>query len=163
RRLRLELVLRGARERRRIDLRGRARRPDGPRDETAHLRRVESRLLRDRRRLARARGRIESMPSVPVGTQSAAYVTKRAQFTCARCAFRGEADVTGIGEGAQSFLNEDGTVARRAHEDAERDVARTIRRALCPKCKKRNPGALLGFLTPYLVITGITMAAGFLA
>src|SRR6476469_9684718 len=97
------------------------------------------------------------MPSIPVGTQTAAYATRRLQFSCLRCRHKQLADVTGIGEGVQSFLNSDGTAQRRAEQDAQKDIDRTIARARCPKCKQRNPGAVWKFLMPYLL-----MAAAFL-
>lgn len=52
---------------------------------------------------------------------------RRADFHCRRCGHHQAADVTGIGEGAQSFLNTDGTAERRAQDDAVKDIQRTIR------------------------------------
>jgi hypothetical protein len=103
------------------------------------------------------------MPSIPVGTQTAAYATRRVEFSCQRCGHKQLADVTGMGEGVQSFLNSDGTAERRAQKDAEKDIDRTIRRARCPKCKQRNPGALWNFLLPWLLMIAAFLLAGIVA
>ena len=62
------------------------------------------------------------------------------------------AEVHGIGEGMQSFLNARGTAERRARADAQKDLDRAIKLARCPKCNLRNPGALLGFWLPFVYI-----------
>jgi hypothetical protein len=103
------------------------------------------------------------MPSIPVGTQTAAYAKRRVEFACKRCGHHALADVTGMGEGMQSFLNSDGTAERRAREDAVKDIDRTIARARCPKCKQRSPGALFRFLRPYLIMAACFLALGIVA
>jgi hypothetical protein len=100
------------------------------------------------------------MPSIPVGTQTAASAEKRVGFKCERCGCQAQADVVGIGEGVQSFLNAPGTAEERARKDAEKDIARTIDRAMCPNCKQRNPGAVWRFWMPYLLIAAGGMALG---
>ena len=62
-----------------------------------------------------------------------------------------------LGEGAQSFLNSDGTAQRRAEEDAQKDIQRTLRRARCPRCHERNPGAVWSFLFPWLIMAALFM------
>jgi hypothetical protein len=73
-----------------------------------------------------------------------------------------EADVVGTGQGAQSFLNSDGTAEARARRDAEKDVGRTIDAVRCPKCKQRNPGALWRYLMPYFGVVALCAGLGFL-
>lgn len=84
-------------------------------------------------------------------TQAAATADGEGRFTCRRCGFTGIADVVGVGQGVQTFLNAPGTAAERARDAAERDVARTIARARCPSCKQRNPGVVRNFLLPYAI------------
>jgi|JI10StandDraft_1071094.scaffolds.fasta_scaffold516279_2 hypothetical protein len=93
-------------------------------------------------------------------TQAASSAEGTARFTCQRCGFTGEADVTGLGQGVQSFLNSAGTAERRARHDAELDIARTIARARCPACKRRNPGVVRGFLMPYAIGVAVAIVAG---
>lgn len=93
-------------------------------------------------------------------TQATAHTKERTEHHCARCGHRAAADVFGIGQGAQSFLNPEGTAERRAQEDARKDIERTIRLARCPKCRQRNPGALLGFWTPFLIMFAAFLGGG---
>lgn len=59
-------------------------------------------------------------------------------FRCAHCGYEARASVKGLGEGAASFLNADGTSQRRAREDAEADLQRTLDVARCPRCQRRS-------------------------
>lgn len=68
-----------------------------------------------------------------------------------------------MGEGAQSFFNAPGTAQRRAAADAVKDIQRTIRVARCPNCGQRNPGAVLRFALPYLLIIAAFFAGGVIA
>ena len=97
---------------------------------------------------------------IPVGHETFASTTQRTEFHCKRCGHRATADVVGIGQGMQSFLNASGTAQRRARTDATKDIARTIRTARCPSCKRRNPGALLAFWQPFLIVFAIAAVAG---
>jgi hypothetical protein len=96
-------------------------------------------------------------------TQAGTSTIRRADFHCRRCDHHQSADVTGIGEGVQSFLNADGTAERRARTDAVKDVQRTIRVARCPSCRQRNPGAVLRFFRPHLIALAVFIAGGFVA
>lgn len=103
------------------------------------------------------------MVSIPVGTQAAASATSRVEFVCRRCGCRRLADVTGMGQGVQSFLNSGGTAQRRAEKDARKDIQRTLRRARCPQCQQRNPGAVWSFLRPWLIMVALFMGAAVIA
>jgi hypothetical protein len=74
-----------------------------------------------------------------------------------------DAEVIGVGEGMQSFLNPSGTAEARAHADAYRALDRAIRRARCPKCKQRNPGVMVRFLAGFVVAIVLAMAVGIVA
>jgi hypothetical protein len=54
-------------------------------------------------------------------------------------------------KGVQTMLNSRGTADRRASDDARDDIARTIARARCPACKRRNPGVVGYFWLPYVI------------
>jgi DNA-directed RNA polymerase subunit RPC12/RpoP len=103
------------------------------------------------------------MVSVPVGTQAATSTTARVEFVCRHCGGRRLADVTGMGQGAQSFLNSDGTAQRRAEEDARKDIQRTLRRARCPRCHQRNPGAVWSFVRSWLLMVALFMGGAIVA
>lgn len=76
-------------------------------------------------------------------------------FRCTHCGHESKAEVVGLGEGTQSFLNAKGTAERRAREDAQRDIDRTLAVAACPKCGQREGGAVrrwwLRALLPHLI------------
>jgi hypothetical protein len=99
---------------------------------------------------------------IPVGYTTVATERRTTEFTCARCGIHRKAEIVGVGEGAQSFLNSRGTAERRARIDAVRDVDRTIGRARCPGCHQRNPGAVFRFWLPYLIMVAICIGAGIL-
>jgi transcription elongation factor Elf1 len=103
------------------------------------------------------------MVSVPVGKQASTVVTERVEFTCRYCGHRAEAEVTGLGEGADSFLNAEGTAVARAEQAARRDVGRTIARALCPRCGRRDHSATLRFFFPYVAVSVAFVLAGIVA
>ncbi|MGV3625784.1 MAG: hypothetical protein ACO1OB_33540 [Archangium sp.] len=69
--------------------------------------------------------------------------TEEREFVCAACGHRARASVVGMGEGAASFLNSEGTGDARAKKDALQDVDATIAVAPCPKCGVRNVGAVV--------------------
>lgn len=100
---------------------------------------------------------------VPIGYETTASTKREASFSCKRCGHRARATVVGVGQGMQSYLNSRGTAARRARADAEKDVVRTIRCARCPSCKRRNPGALLRFWQPFLIMAVVLVGVGFIA
>jgi hypothetical protein len=97
---------------------------------------------------------------IPVGYQTTSSKTGTRRFKCKRCGHKQSAEVHGIGEGVQSFLNSQGTAERRARKDAVKDLDRTIKLARCPSCKLRNPGALLGFWTFFLYIFLFMLGVG---
>ena len=70
--------------------------------------------------------------------------------------------VTGHGKGAETYLASAGTAERRGFADATRDLDRTIRLARCPRCKRRNPGALLRFVGFFAGICLAMVALGFI-
>ncbi|MBX3160528.1 MAG: hypothetical protein KF773_31475 [Deltaproteobacteria bacterium] len=90
-------------------------------------------------------------------TTVAASTTAVRTFRCRRCGHEQDAEVVGLGEGVQSFLNASGTAERRAAEDAQRGLDRTIARARCPSCKLRNPGVMAGFAGVFVAIAAGTM------
>ena len=96
-------------------------------------------------------------------TLAATSASGEAWFQCRRCGHRQSARVTGMGEGAQSFLNTAGTAQRRAATDAVKDIQRTIRVARCPRCARRNPGATLRWALPHLVVVAAFFAGGIIA
>lgn len=99
---------------------------------------------------------------VPVGAQAAARASRRLPFACGSCGHKQLADVVGVGEGVESFLNADGTAERRARADAEKDLARTLRLARCPKCGRRNGEAVYEFFSrPAVTIVGFTLLGAF--
>lgn len=63
-------------------------------------------------------------------------------FKCGSCSHQRRASVTGLGEGVATFLNSEGTGARRAREDAMKDIDATLAVTACPSCGVRNRGAL---------------------
>lgn len=73
------------------------------------------------------------------------------QFRCAVCGHEALAEVVGLGEGAQSFLNAKGTADRRAREDAAKDVERTLSVATCPECGHRDGAAVKRWWTRALL------------
>ena len=97
---------------------------------------------------------------IPVGYMTSATARGVRTFTCVRCKHEQDAEVIGIGEGAQSFLNSDGTAEERAREDAHKGLDRTIRRARCPKCRQRNPGVMAKFLSGFAIAIVVSMVAG---
>lgn len=97
---------------------------------------------------------------IPVGRQSTRSITREVRFVCQRCGYRGEAAVTGVGEGVESVLNSPGTAEERAYRDAKRDIGRVLRRARCRRCHERSPGAVIGFLSSYAAIAVALVAVG---
>jgi hypothetical protein len=73
-----------------------------------------------------------------------------ADFTCTACGHRARAVVVGLGEGAATFLNSEGTSERRAEADAEADIARTLGLARCPSCGTRDATAVAWFWAPWV-------------
>jgi Zn ribbon nucleic-acid-binding protein len=98
---------------------------------------------------------------IPIGTETTAVAKDTVSFRCVHCGQRARAAVTGIGEGMQSFLNVDGTARQRAREDARRDIGRTIQRAKCPSCHRRDPRGVWRFFQPYVIVVAVMMSAGF--
>jgi hypothetical protein len=97
---------------------------------------------------------------IPVGYQTSASTTGTRRFHCKRCGHSQEAEIVGIGEGVQSILNSRGTAERRAAADARKDLDRSIKLARCPSCKRRNPGALLGFWMFFVYIFAFMLGIG---
>jgi hypothetical protein len=95
---------------------------------------------------------------IPVGYQATTSKKGVRHFRCRTCGHRQEAEVTGIGIGTESFLNARGTARRRAHDNARKEIDRTIRFAACPKCGQR--GRHLAFIAPYLGMTAFFVALG---
>jgi hypothetical protein len=65
-------------------------------------------------------------------------------------------------DGRRTVFNDEGTAEGSALSDAERDIARTIDCARCPKCRLRNPGAGLRFWKPYLIVVAVFVGIGLL-
>lgn len=95
-------------------------------------------------------------------TQTVASATEVAAFRCVHCGHRARAEVTGIGEGAQTFLNAGGVARQRALEDAHNDVARTIARVRCPKCQRRDPKGVRMFFKRDLIVAAAIAVFGVL-
>lgn len=87
-------------------------------------------------------------------------------FRCTLCGHEAQAEVVGLGEGAQSFLNAQGTAERRAEEDARRDIDRTLAVASCPKCGQRDRPAVrrwwLRALAPHLISMIVVAFSGWI-
>ncbi len=75
-------------------------------------------------------------------TFTSAVTRELRTWRCAACGFETEAEVVGVGEGAQSFLNSGGTADRRAEADAVAELDRVMGLAACPKCGQRDPAAV---------------------
>lgn len=94
---------------------------------------------------------------------SAAHAVEERAFVCRACGCRRMAEVTGLGEGAQSFLNAAGTAAARARADARRDIDDTLSLAPCPACGRRSPHAKARWWwrkagLPSVLILGVMLA-----
>ena len=76
------------------------------------------------------------------GSFHSAVATEEREFVCTACGHRRRASVVGMGEGAASFLNSEGTGDARAQKDAHRDVDATLAVVPCPSCGVRNVGAI---------------------
>jgi hypothetical protein len=100
------------------------------------------------------------MANIPVGFLATTRTVARVEFVCRRCRFWRLAEITGTGQGSESFLNALGTAQRRAEEDARKDIVRILRRVRCPSCQKRNPGALWGFLRSWILMAALFITGG---
>jgi Zn ribbon nucleic-acid-binding protein len=87
------------------------------------------------------------------GTFAGASQAGIRDFTCVRCGHQAMAQVVGIGEGAQSALNSEGTAERRATESATADIDTTLSLARCPKCKERDPAAVWRWWLKYAALS----------
>jgi len=107
-----------------------------------------------------ARVRYDAAMGIPIGLETSSSTKGTRKFRCKRCGHRQSAEVHGIGEGVQSFLNSPGTAQRRARADALKDLDRTIKLARCPSCEQRNPGALRGFWMFFVYIFAFMLGLG---
>ncbi len=82
----------------------------------------------------------------------ATYFVKRVvDFSCEHCSYKGEAEVTGIGQGSGNspfLMDEEGAGSRaktRANKTANKNINETIKIAKCPKCKLRSNSSVNKF------------------
>lgn len=101
--------------------------------------------------------------AITIGHETSVTTAGERRFFCRRCRHRRDATVRGIGIGMQSILNSAGTALRRARADGEKDLDRTIKLARCPNCRERNPGALLWFWAPFVLMFLAFLAGGIVA
>jgi DNA-directed RNA polymerase subunit RPC12/RpoP len=99
-------------------------------------------------------------------TFAGASHTEQRQFCCQACGHRATAEVIGLGEGVQSFLNPRGTARRRAKRDAVVDVDRTLSVATCPRCGHRDARAVRRWwakaLLPHAIGFVVVAASGWI-